>query len=118
MDIVWSIKLYIVRNVSGETVDNTVVYSDAYNNNGSLLNEGDNGKINICHVQINYFTIATGYYTIDVTIVSITLYNCNYVLANLYIVSPLISLPNVTVTALSDEQVGQPLLLTCNVRYH
>ena len=69
MDIVWSIKLYIVRNVSGETVDNTVVYSDAYSNNGSLLNEGDDGKINICHVQIiiNYSTIATGYHTIDVT---------------------------------------------------
>ena len=55
VDIVWITNDTVVErvnNVSGETVDNSVVYSDTYNN-GSILSEDDDGTMYQCKVEIN-----------------------------------------------------------------
>ncbi|XP_065888367.1 uncharacterized protein [Dysidea avara] len=97
VDIVWITNDEIVRRVndiSGETVDNSVVYSDTYNN-GSILSEDNDGTKCQCFVIINSPTSvsATEYQILNLTIPT----------------------PNVTVTALDNQQVGDPLLLECNV---
>ena len=55
VDIVWITNDEVVRrvnNVSWETVDNSVVYNDTYNN-GSILSEDDDGTVYQCKVEIN-----------------------------------------------------------------
>ena len=73
VDIVWITNDEVVRRVddiSGETVDNSVVYSDTYNyNNGSILSEDDDGTKCQCFVTINSPTSvnATEYQILNLT---------------------------------------------------
>ena len=71
VDIVWITNDEIVRRVndiSGETVDNSVVYSDTYNN-GSILSEDNDGTKCQCFVIINSPTSvsATEYQILNLT---------------------------------------------------
>ena len=71
VDIVWITNDEVVgrvNNISGETVDNSVVYSDTYNN-GSILSEDDDGTKCQCFVTINSPTSvnATEYQILNLT---------------------------------------------------
>ncbi|XP_065889340.1 uncharacterized protein [Dysidea avara] len=194
VDIVWITNDEVVRrvnNVSWETVDNSVVYNDTYNN-GSILSEDDDGTVYQCKVEINttplvssistfvvriqsmeqqifvgspYYiscsifvsgeystfiwtgsngvitddgrltavtsdisndTTSTstvqfsylresdeGSYRCDVTVFG---YNYNYsTSSSVELNNFTVPTPNVIVTALNNQQVGDPLLLECNV---
>jgi len=57
MDIVWIADGVVIKsvNVSGKTVNNTVVYYHTYNHNGSFLSEDDNSTTYQCSVTIESF---------------------------------------------------------------
>ncbi|XP_065889338.1 uncharacterized protein [Dysidea avara] len=195
VDIVWITndkEVERVNNVSGETVDNSVVYSDTYNN-GSILSEDDDGTMYQCKIEINTTPLVSststfvadiqpveqqifvgrpykvscpvfasselnstfiwtgpngvitddgrltavtsdisndttststvqfsylrendeGSYRCDVTVFG---YNYNYSTSlSVELNNITVPTPNVIVTALNNQQVGDPLLLECNV---
>jgi len=66
VDIVWIIndkEVERVYNVSGETIDKSVVYSNTYSNNGSFLSKDDNGTVYRCFVSTAVNT--TGNHTLN-----------------------------------------------------
>jgi len=84
VDIVWITNDKEVRrvsNMSRETVDSHVVYSDTYNSNGSLLSEDDHGTVYHCSVEINSIPLVhttstfVGESVHVITIIYYTVYN-------------------------------------------
>jgi len=62
VDIVWITndeEVETVKNVSGETVGNSVLYTNVYNDSGISLSEQDNGTTYQCYVKINTSTVVT-----------------------------------------------------------
>ena len=77
VDIVWTTNDEVVRrvdNVSGETVDNSVVYRTIYNDSEISLREKDSGTTYQCIVEINNSTLVNA---TDLFVLSKLLDCCN-----------------------------------------